>query len=407
MGVNWKIWLFIGIASIFMVMAFSAPAWGFFGHRYINRMAVFTLPSEMIGPFKKNIEYLTEHAVDPDKRRYATKFEAIRHYIDLDVYGSLPFDDVPRRWGDALAQNLIFACIQDEDTTIIYKPKKEFWGGVDLWKDSIYSSLLDFTYLHVLPNFYEDEWVFDADTIKNYVLSSEIKRIRCDQVHVYEQFSQHGILPYHLAYMQKRLTDDFKRRDLSRVLRTAAELGHYIGDAHVPLHTTENYNGQLTGQEGIHGFWESRVPELFANDNYEFWVGQAQYINDPVNYYWDIVLKSHSYVEEVLGNELELRKTFPTDQQYCFEERLGRTIRTQCADFAAAYQESLDGMVEDRMVASVAALGNAWYTAWVDAGQPDLEPIVKEIVLTEEEKKELRDLDTKFESGDIKGRSHN
>ena len=51
--------------------------WGFFGHRRINRMAVFTLPPEMIVFFKRKIEYITEHAVDPDKRRYASRFEAI------------------------------------------------------------------------------------------------------------------------------------------------------------------------------------------------------------------------------------------------------------------------------------------------------------------------------------------
>ena len=69
-------------------------SWGFYGHKKINRMAVFTLPPEMIGFYKKNIEYITEHAVDPDKRRYSTEGEAARHYIDIDHYihdGNDPF----------------------------------------------------------------------------------------------------------------------------------------------------------------------------------------------------------------------------------------------------------------------------------------------------------------------------
>ena len=58
----------LGICSTFY------GGWGFFGHKKINRVAVFTIPdSELFQFYKKNIDYLTEHAVDPDKRRYAVK----------------------------------------------------------------------------------------------------------------------------------------------------------------------------------------------------------------------------------------------------------------------------------------------------------------------------------------------
>ena len=40
----------------------------------------------MIGFYKKNISYLTEAAVNPDRRRYAVLDEAPRHFIDLDEY---------------------------------------------------------------------------------------------------------------------------------------------------------------------------------------------------------------------------------------------------------------------------------------------------------------------------------
>ena len=80
------------------------PDWGFFGHRRINRLAVFALPPELIPFYKQNIEYITEHAVDPDKRRYASRHEGPRHFIDLDQYGKAPFPDLPRGWNEALAR---------------------------------------------------------------------------------------------------------------------------------------------------------------------------------------------------------------------------------------------------------------------------------------------------------------
>ena len=86
-------------------------------------------------------------------------------------------------------------------------------------------------------------------------------------------------------------------------MRLSAEIGHYIGDACVPLHTTSNYNGQLTNQVGIHAFWESRIPELFALEDFDMVVGTATYIEDPQTYFWDLVLDSHKEVARVLGLE--------------------------------------------------------------------------------------------------------
>jgi hypothetical protein len=172
--------------------------------------------------------------------------------------------------------------------------------------------------------------------------------------------------------MQRRLTKAFESKDVALILRLSAEMGHYIGDAHVPLHTSENYNGQLTNQNGIHAFWESRIPELFANDEYDFYVGEAVYFEDKAQYFWDIVEHSHQLVDSVLAIERALREEVSKDQQMCFDERLGRTVLTQCEDFARAYQDRMNGMVENRMRASILAIGSSWYTAWVDAGQPDL-----------------------------------
>ena len=71
-------------------------AWGFFAHQRINRLAVFTLPPEMLGFYKYHIAYLTQNAVNPDQRRYAVEGEAPRHYIDADAYGDSALYRLPR-----------------------------------------------------------------------------------------------------------------------------------------------------------------------------------------------------------------------------------------------------------------------------------------------------------------------
>ena len=72
---NFKIVALLLFLSSFL---FASIPWGFYAHNRANRYAVFTLPEELVGFYKKHIDYLTEHAVDSDKRRYAVKEEAPR-----------------------------------------------------------------------------------------------------------------------------------------------------------------------------------------------------------------------------------------------------------------------------------------------------------------------------------------
>ena len=46
--------------------------------------------------------------------------------------------------------------------------------------------------------------------------------------------------------------------------------GHYVGDLAMPLHVSENYDGQLSGQEGLHHYFEeTMVYELFLQKKSE------------------------------------------------------------------------------------------------------------------------------------------
>lgn len=291
--------LFFTLLLLAVLPAQAAAPWGFFAHRRINELAVYTLPQEIFGFYKKHIDFVRDHAVDPDKRRYGVKGEAERHFIDIDHYCKdiprcNPFNLMPRKWHDAVAK-------------------------------------------------------YSEDTLRAY-----------------------GIVPWHIPMMKDRLTKAFREKDVQRILRYSAELGHYIADAHVPLHTTENYNGQLTNQKGIHGFWESRIPELYSEE-FDFFVGNARYLSDPLEAAWGIVELSHLGVDSVLTFERELNEEFPRDAKYSYEER-GRVLtQVYSEEYTAEYRRRLDGQVERRMRTAIVMVGSIWYTAWIDAGQPDLD----------------------------------
>lgn len=282
------LWLFLYHSEVLPSPVF----WGFGAHKFINRMAVYRLPPEMAPLFKKNIDIISENAVNPDRRRYSVVGEAEKHYIDLDAYGdSAAF--LPRDWNNAVRK-------------------------------------------------------FGEDSLR-----------------------KHGIAPWHLQQHVRRLTEAFRRRNPALIVKLATDMGHYIADIHVPLHTTRNYNGQFTGQEGIHAFWESRLPELYA-ESYDLWIGTVRYIENPAEVIWETVFRTHAGCDSVLRLERKISEGIPKDRLYSHEVRNNALVRLQSREFAEKYHRELDGQVERQMKAAIRLAGDLWYTCWVDAGQPEL-----------------------------------
>ena len=279
----------------------------------------------MIGFYKKNISYLTEAAVNPDRRRYAVPDEAPRHFIDLDEYGDSAAYHLPRYWNEAIME-------------------------------------------------------FGQDTLE-----------------------AHGIVPWHIQRMYWQLKDAFLMRDPQKILRLSAELGHYVADAHVPLHTTSNYDGQKTGQLGIHAFWESRLPELYFAD-YDFLVGKAAYLKNVQLAAWDAVAKAHQATDSVLRFEKEVWEK-AEDKKFNFETKGKKTVKVVSMEYAKTYHQLLSGMVERQFRASIKMTGDIWYTAWVDAGQPDLKQLIKYQPGEEELKKREEDV-RKWKEKRVRARDH-
>jgi len=281
---------------ILVALLVGCSGWGFFGHETINRMAVFTLPQEMISFYKHHLHYITMASVNPDRRRYAVKEEAPRHYIDLEDYGDSAAFTLPKDWRTAVQQ---------------------------IGMDSLQAR---------------------------------------------------GIAPWYIVQMFYQLREAFLLKHPDKILRCSAELGHYVSDANVPLHTTHNHNGQLTGQRGIHAFWESRLPELFSSE-YNFFTGRAAYEPDVQQRAWEAVRKAHAAVDSVLDEERILNINHE-GIKFNYETKGKQTVRVYSSAYARLYHDRLRGMVERQLRASIKMTGDLWYTAWVDAGQPDLRVLV-------------------------------
>lgn len=215
-----------------------------------------------------------------------------------------------------------------------------------------------------------------------------------------------GILPWYLQEIMEKLTKAFKEKRKTEILFLAADLGHYLGDANMPLHTSVNHNGHLTNQKGIHSFFEAQLPEYFG-ESYNYKVNDAVYLPDVTAAAWDVVKHSNGLVDSLLLIERNLKASFQEKGMYKTDAK-GDTIRnkfkqlTRSDEYAAAYHKALNGMVEKQIRHAIQDAANFWYTAWVNAGKPDLSTLDPE-ELTKANRSRYKKEFKKYQEGKLMG----
>jgi len=209
------------------------------------------------------------------------------------------------------------------------------------------------------------------------------------QAYSLDTLNKYGYVPYVIQDVLQQLTDAFRKGDKDSILFYAIDLCHYIGDANVPLHTSNNYDGQLTGQRGLHALWESTVPDQLMN-GYRLRDGhKAQYIADPAAAVWESVRRAHLLVQPMIDAEKAASKETPDSIKYQMVHRYGRDMKVYTAAYAKIYGAHLGSMVQDQLLHASDQIADFWYTAWVNAGRPDLDNLLSQ-PLTKKDKKECR-----------------
>ncbi len=167
-----------------------------------------------------------------------------------------------------------------------------------------------------------------------------------------------GILPWAALWAFDSLTAQFRRRDLARAYQTAADLGHYIGDAHNPLHCTVNYDGYLTGNNGIHSRYETGMINL-VQGSITVQADTVRYIPDPYTFIFNGILRSRELVDSILLADNAARSASgwngsqPVSQAYY-----------------SALWERTERFTEALLQEATTDLASLWYTAWVNAAVP-------------------------------------
>lgn len=170
----------------------------------------------------------------------------------------------------------------------------------------------------------------------------------------WERVKQNGINPWATLWNYDSLVAQLRRGDWTKAKLTAADIGHYVGDAHQPLHMTKNYDGQLTGQNGIHSRYESTMlsPTYYLNA-LAITPDSVHYIADRINYIFAYILHSNSYVDTILQADVYAKSL--SGGSFNSTYYAGLWSRTRAITL-------------EQVQSATKAIGSFWYSAWVDAG---------------------------------------
>ena len=164
-----------------------------------------------------------------------------------------------------------------------------------------------------------------------------------------------GTLPWAIIATYDSLKAQFTRRDFSKAQLTAADLGHYVGDSHMPLHITKNYDGQFSSQSGVHSRYETTMIGKYQT-SIQYTPDAAQYVSNVSDFVFSYIYGNYSYVDSLLSADKSAKASAGSTSSDAYYQKLW--------DMTGVFTIRLFSNSSSRLASLI-------YTAWVNAGSPN------------------------------------
>ena len=166
-----------------------------------------------------------------------------------------------------------------------------------------------------------------------------------------------GRLPWLIQESYTRLVEAFRAKDKEKILGESDLLASLVADLHDPLALTENADGQKTGQHGLWTRFSVRLPEVLQTLNrLKLEPDAADFLDQPKEYVFSMMNATYVWLDNAL-----------------YEEELAHRGQSGYGDI---YYEDLarraGPIVRERLSRAAENAGSYWYTAWTEAGRPEL-----------------------------------
>jgi hypothetical protein len=214
------------------------------------------------------------------------------------------------------------------------------------------------------PKHYIDIDNYDEFLIQGWIPQSLDSAIA---IHGSTFVHRNGYLPWATITTFDSLKSCFVRHDWPKAVLFASDLGHYVADGHMPLHITRNYNGQYSGNNGIHSRFESSMINYYISQiNYDGF--EISEIEDVSQYVFNYLYANYPYVDSVIiADDYATGVAGNTDSDI-YKQALWQKSKNFTIPLFKNASHSLTELI---------------YTAWVQAGSPLMSP---ESVFTPNEK---------------------
>jgi hypothetical protein len=170
-----------------------------------------------------------------------------------------------------------------------------------------------------------------------------------------EAAGQVGRLPWLLLESYAKLVEAFKAKDKNQILAESDRLAGFVTDLHNPLALTENADGQKTGQHGLWVRFSVRLPEALQKQ-LKLSPDAARFLDDPKDYVFATIAAIYVWVDNLIYFE-DLAKRGHSGYTEIYYDFLAMRAKNP---------------LQDRLSEAATAVGSYWYSAWTDAGRPEL-----------------------------------
>ncbi len=202
----------------------------------------------------------------------------------------------------------------------------------------------------------------DIDIYDDFLDHRKICEVKEEAFNKYSKDSvlKYGTLPWVTDSVYNLLVKQFRSRQWSDAVLTAADLGHYVGDGHMPLHLTMNYDGQLSGQTGIHRRYESQMIGRYI-DSVRFYSSRLHKVRDVNKYIFSYIYGNYGYKDSLLtADRIAFAKA-----NHEYNETYYKTM-----------WELTRGFTTRLIAESSVSVAELIRMAWIDAGRPRLPSVI-------------------------------
>ena len=163
-----------------------------------------------------------------------------------------------------------------------------------------------------------------------------------------------GVNPWATVMELDSLTAQLRRGATAKAESTMADIGHYVGDAHQPLHCANNFDGQFTGNNGVHSRYETSMINTYQSQ-IVIHHDSIHYIAKPLDFIFAYILHANMYVDSIMAADNYAK---------------GLTGGVYNTTYYSALWQKTGPFTIDQFQRATVDLASLWYTAWVNSLSP-------------------------------------